>query len=369
MKNALSLGKIAGIQVYIHWTFPIILIWIIFSNLSQGLNMEQITWSVLFILSLFVCVTLHELGHALAARRYDIQTRDITLYPIGGVARLEKMPQNPMHELIVALAGPAVNLVVIIFLVIILRLTQLPTDFSIITHIGPDNFLLNLAIINGWLAIFNLIPAFPMDGGRVLRALLSFRLSRLRATQIAATVGQTIAVAFVFLGFFNNPFLVFIGLFVFLGAKAEAEMVKSESFLKGRTAEDFAMKDIPVLQTRDTISNAVKILLNGQAKTFLVMNDDKPAGVLNRDSIIKALQQSGAEMQLHSAMDKNLAYIEAGEPAEKAFTLIQQHKYPLLIVTKNNQLYGVIDMENVLEYIMVAGASSGFKENIVKQAV
>lgn len=320
--------------------------------------MKQVTLSVLFILSLFVCVILHEFGHALAASRYHIHTKDITLYPIGGVARLEKMPEKPMQELIVALAGPAVNFLIVVLLFILLRLTKLPADFSIITHVTPENFLLNLAIVNGWLAVFNLIPAFPMDGGRVLRALLSLRLNRVTATKIAAIVGQTIAIIFIFLGFFNSPFLIFIGLFVFLGAMAEAEMVKSESVLKGRTAEDFVMKQIPVLQTTDTISKAVEALLNGQCKNFLVLDGNAPAGTLNRDGIIRALQQPGAEASLYSAMDKNLGYIEAAEPAEKAFVLMQQYKYPLLIVTKNNQLFGVIDMENILEYIMVINASA-----------
>ncbi len=357
MKNALSLGKIGGIQVYIHWTFPIILFWIIFSNLSRGLNWEQVTWSVLFILSLFVCVVLHEFGHALAARRFHINTKDITLYPIGGVARLEKMPDKPGQELIVALAGPAVNFVILLLLYMYLRLTKLPIDFSVITHVTADNFLLSLAIVNGWLAVFNLIPAFPMDGGRVLRALLSLRINRVAATKIAATVGQIIAVIFVFLGFFGNPFLIFIGLFVFLGAMTEAEIVKNESLLKGRTVEEIVMKQIPALQTTDTINKAVAALLNGQAKNFLVLDGNAPVGALNRDGIIKALQQSGAEAPVNLSMDKNIGFIEASELAEKALMLMQQNKYPLLVVTKKEQLYGVVDMENILEFIMVINAS------------
>lgn len=358
MKNSLSLGKVGGIQVYVHWTFPIILLWIIFSNLSRGLNTEQVTWSVLFILALFFCVILHEFGHALAAKRFQIHTKDITIYPIGGVARMEKMPEKPVQELIVALAGPAVNFLIVVILIIFLRLTKLPTDLSIITHVTPDNFLLSLAIVNGWLAVFNLIPAFPMDGGRVLRALLSLRLNRVKATKMAASVGQLIAILFVFFGFFNNPFLIFIGLFVFLGAMAEAEMVKNESILKGRIVEDLVMKEVPALHTTDTINKAVETLLNGQCKNFLVLADNRPAGTLNRDGIIKALQQSGGQTLLHAAMDENIGFIDAAEPAENAFMLLQQHKFPLLVVTKNEELYGVIDMENILEYIMVMNASS-----------
>jgi len=358
MKNSLLVGKIAGIKIFLHWTVPLIVFWIIFSNLRRGLNAEQVTWSVVFILALFVCVTLHELGHALAARRYQIKTKDITLLPIGGVARLKNMPEKPMQELIVALAGPAVNFVIVIILFTFLRLTKLPTDFSIITHVSADNFLLSLAIINLWLAVFNLIPAFPMDGGRVLRALLSLRLNRLLATKIAASIGQTIAVVFIFLGFFGNPFLIFIGLFIFLGAMAEYEQVKTGSVLKGRTVEEITMKDIPELKREDTIGFAVEKLLNGQAKNFLIMDDGKPFGTLGRDGIIKALQEHTKDVTVEVAAERNPGFIEATEPIDNALLLMQQYKYAMLIVTKNDQLYGVVDMDNILEYIMVKNATA-----------
>ena len=281
--------------------------------------------------------------------------------PIGGVARLENMPEKPMQELIVALAGPAVNFVIVIILFVSLRLTKLPTDFSIITHVTADNFLLSLAIINLWLAVFNLIPAFPMDGGRVLRALLSLRLNRILATKIAASIGQTIAFIFVFLGFFNNPFLIFIGLFIFLGAMAEYEQVKTGSALKGHTVEEITMKDIPVLKREDTIGWAVEKLLNGQAKNFLIMDGDKPYGTLGRDGIIKALQEHNKDASVEVAAERNPGFIEATEPIDNALVQMQHYKYAMLIVTKNNQLYGVVDLENILEYIMVMNASASKK--------
>ncbi len=361
MKNSLYIGKIAGIKILLHWTFPIIIIWIIFSNLRNGLNTEQITWSVLFILALFVCVTLHELGHALAARRYHIQTKDITLLPIGGVARLEKMPEKPMQEMIVALAGPAVNLVIVVTLFTFLRLTKLPTDLSAVTHVTADNFLLSLAIVNVWLAVFNLIPAFPMDGGRVLRALLSLRINRILATKIAASIGQALAVAFVFLGFFGNPFLIFIGLFIFLGAMAEYEQVKTDSALKGYTVADITMRDIPVLNREDSIGKAVELLINGQAKNFLIMDDGRPYGTLGRDGIIKALQEHSKNASVELAAERNPGIIDADEPIDNALLLMQKQKNSMLIVTKNGKLYGVTDMENILEYIMLMNAAANNK--------
>ena len=358
MKNSLSIGKIAGIQIFIHWSFPLIILWIIFSNVRSGLNTEQIIWSVLFVLTLFVCVTLHELGHALAAKRFHIKTKDITLLPIGGVARLENMPEKPMQELIVALAGPAVNVIIFLILYIALQIASIPFDFTAITHITADNFLFNLAILNVWLAVFNMIPAFPMDGGRVLRALLAMKLNRSLATQIAGRIGQVIAMGFVLLGFFGNPFMIFIGIFIFLAAMTETEMVKTQSVLKGHTIGELTMKQLPILNRTDTIEKAVQLLLDGQAKNFLVMDGESPYGTLNRDGIIKALTAHGSKITVETVTDNNIGYIEDAEPVEKALLLMQQHKYPLLIGTKKKELYGVVDMENILEYIMVINATA-----------
>jgi Zn-dependent protease len=361
MKNSLYIGKIAGIKIFLHWTFPIIIIWIIFSNLYRGSDTQEIIWSVLFILALFICITLHELGHALTAKRYRIQTMDITLLPIGGVARLEKIPEKPGQELLVALAGPAVNLLITVLLFIFFRLTKLPTDFSVITQVTADNFLLSLAFVNLWLALFNLVPAFPMDGGRVLRALLSFRINRTLATRIAASIGQALAIAFVFVGFFGNPFLIFIGLFIFLGAVSEYEQVKTDSALKGYTVADITMKDIPFLNREDSIGKAVELLLNGQAKNFLIMDNGKTYGTLGRDGIIKALKAHTMDAPVEVAAERNPGIIDLAEPIENALLMMQDKKYSMLIVTLNDQLYGITDMENILEYIMVKNAATAKK--------
>jgi predicted transcriptional regulator len=173
------------------------------------------------------------------------------------------------------------------------------------------------------------------------------------ATKIAVSIGQALAVVFVFLGFFGNPFLIFIGLFIFLGAMAEYEQVKTSSVLKGHTVEEMTMKDIPVLERKDTIGFAVEKFLNGQAKNFLIMDGDKPFGTLGRDGIIKALQEYTKDVSVEVAAERNPGFIEATEPIDNALLMMQQYKYAMLIVTKNNQLYGVVDMENILEYIMV----------------
>lgn len=358
MKSSLYIGKIAGIGLFIHWTFPIIIIWIVISNLRSGLSGEQILWSVLFVLALFACVTLHELGHALAAKRYHIRTKDITLYPIGGVASLERIPDKPVHELVVAVAGPFVNFVIFVLLILLMQVGKISTDFATITYLGADNFLLSLAAVNVWLAVFNLIPAFPMDGGRILRALLSLKWSRVVATNVAARIGQFIAILFVFFGFFYNPFLVFIGLFVFLGAMAESQQVQTESILKGHTVSELVMRQIPVIDKHASVNEAVKLLLDGQAKNFLVTEEGRPFGTINRDAIIKALSEKKESDTLETIADTDLIYIEHTEPVENLLQLLSQHKNTLVIVNKEGALFGVVDLENLMEYIMIKNAFS-----------
>src|SRR5262249_2613741 len=205
MSWSIPILRVAGIQLRIHLTFLLLIIWLALG--SAG--------SLIFVLLLFLCVVLHEFGHAIAAKAYGINTPDITLLPIGGVARLERMPEEPKQELVIAIAGPLVNVVIAacLYLVIGARGQVGPE-----TAVRSGDMLVGLFQINVWLLLFNLLPAFPMDGGRVLRALLATRLSYARATQIASTVGQGFAFIFGFIGLFSNPFLLFIALFVYIGA-------------------------------------------------------------------------------------------------------------------------------------------------------
>ena len=225
MKWSWKIGKLAGIDLNIHVTFLLLLGWVALSHWSAGKTLDAVVSGVGFILALFACVILHELGHALAARRFGIATRDITLLPIGGVARLERMPEEPRQELWVALAGPAVNVVIAAAIYVWLTLTNGWVPLSQLS-VASGPFLERIMVANVWLVVFNLIPAFPMDGGRVLRALLASRMEYLKATQIAAGLGQGLAFVFGFIGLFTNPFLLFIALFVWIGAAQEASAVQ-----------------------------------------------------------------------------------------------------------------------------------------------
>jgi Zn-dependent protease len=226
MRSSLKIASIFGIKVRIHLTFLLFLVWIWFINYQVG-GFEGAVQGVLFILGLFACVLLHEFGHAFAAKGFGIHTPDITLLPIGGVARLDRIPEKPWQELVVAIAGPMVNVVIVAALVFVMHASAAldqPDDLESPT-IG---FLEKMVYINKMLVLFNLIPAFPMDGGRVLRALLAMAMPYVRATQIAAWIGQGLAVVFGLFGIFFNPWLVFIAYFIFVGARQEAAMVQAK---------------------------------------------------------------------------------------------------------------------------------------------
>jgi len=231
MRWSLKATRIAGIDVYIHFTFFLLLAWVAFIHWKQTGSIGAALVGVLFILSIFACVVLHELGHALAAKKYAIRTRDIILLPIGGVARLEKMPDKPVQELWVALAGPAVNVGIAAALAVYLYVSNIfsPVDQSTMTT-AP--FLERILGVNIFLVLFNMIPAFPMDGGRVLRALLAMRLAYTRATRISANLGQGIALLFGIFGLFYNPLLLFIAFFVWIGAAQEARMTQMKSAIR-----------------------------------------------------------------------------------------------------------------------------------------
>ena len=359
MKNALYLGTVSGIKIFIHWTFLILIGWIVFSNLNRGLNGTEILWSVLFILTIFGCVTLHELGHALAAKRFHIKTRDITLLPIGGVAQMESIPEKPREELIVALAGPAVNLV--IFGLLFLLLPEQAEGLLQFQNIGAANFLYALMFVNMWLALFNLIPAFPMDGGRVFRALLAFRMERTKATRVAAGLGQFIAIGFVFLGFFYNPFLVIIGLFIFIGAQAEAQQTVNQSLMRGFTVRDALLGEIPSIEADATIRHATDRLLQGQDKNFLVKNGSTPVGTLGRDEIIKALGDMGEKASVREAMRKDLLYLSPKMPVEEAWKKMQQANQNFALVGTEDNVVGALDTDNIAEFVMIRSAEQSKK--------
>ncbi len=346
MKWSWKIGRLWGIDVYMHVTFLLIIGWVAFNYWYEFHKWSAVLGGILFVLALFACVVLHEYGHALTARRFGVRTRDITLYPIGGVARLERIPEKPSEELWVALAGPAVN--VVLALVLALYMTLAGMHFSLLNvSVTSGSFLARLLGANVLLFAFNLIPAFPMDGGRVLRALLAMTMDHLRATQIAAAVGQAIAFIFGFIGLFTDPLLIFIALFVWIGAEQEASMARIKSNLGGIPVSRAMLTNFATLAPQDTLARAVELILAGSQHDFPVVEDGHVAGVLERDALLKALARSGQTERVANVMRTGVPEIDTHEMVEAAMTRLQESGSKTLPVTHAGQLAGLLTSENI----------------------
>ena len=356
MKWQWRLGRFAGIDVFIHATFLLILAWVGYNYWVQYENWVEVLLGLLFVLVLFGCVILHEYGHALTARRYGIRTRDITLYPIGGVARLERMPDRPIEELWVALAGPAVNLVIAAILMTYLFLAN-GIDALALWNMSQGSFVERLMLVNLYLVAFNLVPAFPMDGGRVLRALLALRLEYFRATQIAANIGQGMAFLFGFVGMFTNPFLVFIAMFVWMGAAEEANMVQVRHSLGGIPIVRAMQTNFQVLSPRDTLARVVELILSSSQQDFPVVEDgNNVVGILDRDRFISALAKNGQTTTVAEVMHRNVPNVESQNMVEMALARLQETGSKILPVTQAGKLVGLITSENISEFLMIRSA-------------
>ncbi len=366
MKWSWKVGTFAGIGVFVHATFLLIIGWVGLSYWQQTRTLDGTLEGVLFTLILFGCVVLHEFGHALTARRYGVKTRDITLYPIGGVARLERMPDKPIQEFWVALAGPAVNVVIaaLLFGWLVISGTLAPLTSLSMTS-GP--FIERLMLVNVSLVLFNLIPAFPMDGGRVLRSLLAMRLEYTRATQIAAAIGQGMALLFGFVGLLSNPFLVFIAFFVWIGAAQETSMVQMKTALGGIPVGRAMLTDFQALSPQDVLSRAVKMILSGSQTDFPVVEGNAVVGVLTRNDLLAAISRQGQDIPVESIMQRDFQIVDANEMLEPAFIRLQTCGCHTMPVTYRGQLVGLLTSDNIGEFLMIQSAlgQTGRRDRLV----
>jgi len=355
MSWSLKLGRFLGVDLYLHLTFLLLIGFIgVTGYLNEGGWVGAVT-GVAFILALFASVVLHEYGHALAARQYGIPTRDITLYPIGGVARLERMPERPLQELVVALAGPAVNVAIAGLLFIGLLVTgNLSWPSLNVMANGP--ILERLMYTNISLVLFNLIPAFPMDGGRVLRAGLAMFIDFAQATRIAAALGQVAALIFGFVGLFTNPFLVLIAVFIWTAAGQEASAVRMRSALYGIPVGRAMLTDFRTLSQFDPLLRASDLLIGGSQEDFPVVDDGRVVGVLTREDIVSGLSRSGIGGRVAEVMRRT--FIAAGplDALEPVVMRMQSSAAEAVPVIDNGQLVGLLTAHNIREYLMVQRA-------------
>lgn len=371
MRGSLKIFTWLGIPVFLHWTFGLIFLYILYHAQAEGLGTIQTVWLTLLFMTLFLCVLLHEYGHAIAARRYGVKTRDIVLMPIGGVARLERMPEKPFHEFVVAIAGPAVNVVIATLLFVgmgFLVEGDLVEMFSyalradigeeIVTESGYFlspmlHFAIKLAFTNVALVVFNMIPAFPMDGGRVFRALLSMWLGRPRATKIAAWLGQAIALLLVGAGIWSGDFMLSIlGIFVIYAARAENDNVQTEDLLSRFKARDVLRPHFTHLRSNDWMLTAIETLRHGLERHFLVFDvNDRLVGMIEEEDIVRAMRKPDVTTEI-SQYAQRPEIVLADDSLLKVSYLIRQRGYGIIgVADESGALLGVIDEAGLVYFI------------------
>lgn len=357
MTWSFSLGRVFGTDIRIHLTFLLLLAWFGVSAAAQGGAVQGLR-AIVFIVAVFFCVLLHEFGHVVIARAYGIGTRDITLLPIGGVASIERIPDNPRQELLIAAAGPVVNLVIAGVLIALLGADINLERINQAVDAKAFDFVSHLALVNVTLFAFNLLLAFPMDGGRILRAALSSWIDRIQATRIAATIGQAVAFVLGFLGLFGNPLLIFVALFVFLAARQESMAVELVEATRSVSARRATITSFATLGIDATVGDAADRLLSTAQREFPVIDGSgRMQGVLTRDGMIQALSVTGSETPVRDVMLRDVRTIYCRAPLADAVTVFQIDGMPLLgVVDDDSRVIGIITVENLAEYMMIAEA-------------
>ncbi len=364
MKGSLQVAKMFGIPVKLHWSFGLLILYPLYHGMTKNLDLAGMVYMGLFMLGLFFCVVLHEYGHALTARKYGVQTRDIILSPIGGVARLERLPEKPIQEFYVAIAGPLVNVVIVILIIPIIYLLfneEVVWDGGFFKSIlflidfnSPIKILPFLLLGNILLAGFNLLPAFPMDGGRIFRSLLSIKLGRLRATQIASYLGNFFGIAMVAWGIYAGHIITpLIGVFIFLLARQEYRMVKMETILKQHTVADLFRANFTKIYLDNKMEVVEDILKRGHEKNFLVFDEkEQLAGVLHELFILEAIRKKDMDGPVAEYLSHSYERIQKEDTLDQLLKKMQEFGYSILPIYEADELIGVIDvtmMNNFLQ--------------------
>lgn len=359
--KAVQIAKVAGIPIKIHWTFGLFIVLILGYGFSNDMRGTDLLWFLGFIGAMFVCVILHEYGHALSARRYGVKTIDIIISPIGGLARLERLPKKPIQELIVAIAGPLVNVVIgmIIFIVLYsfhqdFSFLKVGDNFKSITH--PSGFFGLLIWTNGILFFFNLIPAFPMDGGRILRALLTMKYGRVTGTRWAATFGRLLAILFIAFAVFTKDYmLIFIGIFVYVMAGSESQQVEVESILDKVKAKKVMRTDFSRIHLSDHLSVLFDIYIRGGEKNFLIFDSlGNVSGVIPELFLKQAFREGRLEeTTANEYMSTNLLSVDQDISLKHLFEKMNKKGVAIALIKSNDELVGIVDRSILQNYIQL----------------
>ncbi len=361
MQGAVTISRWFGIPVQLHWTFILVVAWLFYRGWEAGWDVQQSLRAGLPLLALFGCVILHEFGHALTARRYGVVTRDIVLSPIGGVARMTRLPDKPMQEMWVAAAGPLVNLALGGLLLIpvllheatrqrLIHLFDTNSNFLFLNLNLGEYLLLSLLLLNGLLAIFNLLPAFPMDGGRILRALLSIRFGRRQATLFATRLGQGLAIVFVIYGLWSqqNYLLVFIGFFVFMMGSAEYRSVQLDEWLHKHTIGPLIRREFSPIKLSDPMEVPAEISSQGPQHHFPVLNEtEEVCGILSGKDLMRAVKEKAFDQPVSDYFVPTGLRLQPDANLKDAVHMLQEGNMGALPVYENGELVGLLDVETI----------------------
>lgn len=365
MNRSLRILTIRGIDLRLHITFPLILLW---AAIQFGLlagNWSSALFGVVAVSLLFVLVTLHELGHSFAAQYYGVTVKQIVLTPLGGLAQLNQIPDKPIQEFVIAIAGPAVNVLIAVFMTLLVATPLVDLGNPLVALGGSPGFSLNtlfgyIFFSNFALALFNLLPAFPMDGGRILRSLLAMRLTYSQATNIAATIGRAAAVLFGLFGLLNgNFFLVLIALFVFTSAGQEAQLVQLRTLLNGHKVRDYYSPSVHRLAPLQPLQEAVTLSLFSGQENFPVFQDSQLVGFLPRTALLQGLREYGPQALVDAVM---LSEVDAINPEAGLFEAQQRmaaERLTALPVAADGRFLGLITQDHIRNLIRFQESAPG----------
>ena len=356
MSASLKVGRFAGIKVQIHWTFWLLFLFVGFMVFANEGSISELIWNFIFVFALFFCVVLHEFGHSLTARKFGIGTRSITLLPIGGLASLEEMPENPLEEFYIAIAGPLVNVVIALLLFPFASVeSYIGQDPEVVQQqlsaINAGNFLFYLFFVNVALVLFNMLPAFPMDGGRVFRALLSMKYGRIKATKMASGLGKFMALLFFLFGLFYSIILTVIAVFIWFGAHSENIMIQQLSLLEGNDVRDAMITEFSILRPDAPLSAAIEKILATTERNFIVATDDTIHGILYMEDLSNALREKGKEAEIRDVMNPNFVTLNANDSLTVGYRKLARGSKNFYPVTENERIVGVLDMDNINEFL------------------
>jgi len=354
MRWSLNIGKIFGINFKIHITFFFLLFFIFISVLQQH-GLSNALLAALFICAVFACVLIHELGHSLVARRFGKQAKSIILLPIGGVAAMEEMPEKPAQEIIMAVIGPFINLAIALLLYLLVGSW---TGVGV-PDLYPDSlktFLAGLIGVNIMLAVFNLVPAFPMDGGRVLRAILAMKLDYVKATSVAVFIGQAVAMFLIFFGIFFNFWLTLIGLFLYIGAGSERQHVILRSFLHQVPVSEAMTTEFQSLRADEPVSRALEHFYHGSQEDFPVMGDYGIEGILTRDRILASIHEKGLDVPVSDIMDRSFASVGPQTPLDEAYKKLLSDRKTAMAVVDAGQVKGMVSLDGISRFFIIKTA-------------